>query len=101
MSIYSNEKLADVFKALANPHRLTIFKRLMSCCGDCVCVTDDMKLCVGDLGAEMDIAQSTLSHHLKELKQVGLIHMQRRGKNIDCWINQDILGELTSYFTAS
>ncbi|MDH5183964.1 MAG: metalloregulator ArsR/SmtB family transcription factor [Gammaproteobacteria bacterium] len=88
------------FKALSNPHRLALFHRLMSCCvPGTVCNADEAaRYCVGDLGKGMDIAPSTLSHHLKELKQAGLIQMQREGKTIQCWVEPNVLHTLADFF---
>lgn len=99
MSNYQTDKLAEVFKALSNPHRLALFQRLCSCCAPgTVCDTGDAAICVGDLGEGMDIAPSTLSHHLKELNRAGLVQMQRKGKNIECWVEPSALDELAAFF---
>jgi DNA-binding transcriptional ArsR family regulator len=54
---------------------------------------------VGALGEQLDIAKSTLSHHLKELNQAGLIHMERKGKQVMCWVDPQILLALSGYFS--
>ena len=78
----SVDRYADMFKALSNPHRLTIFLRLSSCCvPGTVCEPDDMvRSCVGDLGQNLGLSPSTVSHHIKELHRAGLIRMERRGQ---------------------
>ncbi len=53
---------------------------------------------MGQLGEELDVAPSTVSHHLKELRQTGLITVERKGKNIACWINGEALSRLTNLF---
>lgn len=75
-----------MFKALSNPHRLVIFLRLLSCCppGTGVCTEEQAWRYVGELGAELNVASSTVSHHMKELRQAGIIKVERRGKNIEC-----------------
>ena len=89
-----------MFKALSNPNRLALFQRLMTCCapGTKCDPTQAAKVCVGDLGEGLEIAPSTLSHHLKTLHEAGLINMQRRGKNIDCWVDPAILKQLAGFF---
>jgi ArsR family transcriptional regulator len=89
-----------MFKALSNSHRLQIFNILTGCCEPgTACSTDEMMgCCVGDLDNQLNIASSTLSHHLKELNHAGLIDMQRRGKQIFCSINPMTLTELRSLF---
>ncbi|HEB94672.1 MAG TPA: ArsR family transcriptional regulator [Gammaproteobacteria bacterium] len=95
-----NQRLAEAFKALSNPNRLKIFQQLMDCCTPgTVCSTEEVtKSCVGDLGNGLDIAPSTLSHHIKELSRAGLIRMERRGQHVDCWIDPGILEQLSRFF---
>jgi len=61
-------------------------------------VLETLHFCVGDLGEGLDIAASTLSHHLKELNRAGLVRMERRGKHIECWLEPEVLGELARFF---
>ncbi len=91
---------ASRFKALGHPHRLQIFLRLATCCAPgSTCQGDDaMRRCVGELAAELDIVPSTVSHHLKELAQAGLIATERCGREIRCWIEPDVLRELGGFF---
>ncbi len=94
--------LADMFKALGNPHRLALFHRLTTCCapGTC-CDLESVRFTVGQLGEGLGIAPSTLSHHLKELHRAGLIEMERRGKQVICWIDAGVLKQLVDFFTAT
>ena len=89
-----------MFKALSNPNRLKIYLQLMNCCEPgTVCSTEDAtKCCVGDLGDGLDIAASTLSHHIKELSRAGLIQMERRGQHVDCWVDPNTVRELNQFF---
>ena len=96
MSNSSNDNMAMKFKALANPVRLTIFKELTQCCE--VGSSCDIQRCVGDLATLVNIAPSTLSHHLKELNRAGLISMQRAGKNMMCSVDLKVLDVLSDYF---
>jgi ArsR family transcriptional regulator len=104
----SNYKTIDLdhysvmFKALSNPHRLQIFNILTNCCEPgTVCSTDEMtSCCVGELDQQLNIASSTLSHHLKELNRAGLVNMKREGKQIFCSINPSTLIELGNLFSA-
>lgn len=91
-----------MFKALGNPHRLALFSQLMSCCtpGTKCNPQQAVRFCVGELGEGLDIAPSTLSHHLKELHRAGLVSTERKGKNIECWVEPEVLKELTGFFQA-
>lgn len=94
------EKFSEIFKALSNTNRLNIFLRLVSCCvKGKSCNTENIPTCAGDIGSNMDIAPSTLSHHLKELRNAGLIHMKRRGQNMECWVEENILHDLAGFFS--
>lgn len=100
------EEYAHIFKALSNPNRLKIFLRLSSMCGtpasadEQVC-KPDMKgcSCVGDIGKFLDIAPSTISHHLKELRQAGLITMARRGQKMECEIDPKMATTVGAFFS--
>ena len=102
MSNYSihTEQLADMFKALGNPHRLALFRRLSSCCSPGTLCDAELaaRHSVSELGEQLTIAPSTLSHHLKELNRAGLIHMRRDGKSVKCWVEPTTLKVLTDFF---
>lgn len=97
------EYYAKQFKALSNPHRLALFQRLATCCppGTLCMVDEAARYCVSQLGEGVDIAPSTLSHHLKELNRAGLIQMARKGKQVECWVEPQILDQLASFFGGS
>ncbi len=93
--------LSSAFKALSNPNRLAIFRRLLTCCeiGTSCELEQCMKVVVGDLGKDINIAASTLSHHLKELNQAGLIIMERRGQHVECWVNTEMVKHLAGFLS--
>ena len=105
MSNYSIDfhKRAEMFKALGNPHRLAIFQRLTRCCAPgTVCdVEDAIRFTVGEIGEDLEIAPSTVSHHLKELLRAGLIETRRNGKTIECWIEPELLDQLSGFFNVN
>ena len=94
--------LAEIFKALSNSNRLKIFLRLSTCCAPgTVGFMDDQESSryVGQLGEELDIVKSTVSHHLKELRRVGLIRMERQGQKIACWVDPAAIDKLRQFFS--
>lgn len=96
------ERQARLFKALSNPHRLALFQRLMRCCtpGTVCDAQAAARYSVGALGEGLSIAPSTLSHHLKELNQAGLVQTRRNGKQVECWVEPSLLNELAVFFSA-
>ncbi|MDT8447266.1 MAG: metalloregulator ArsR/SmtB family transcription factor [bacterium] len=93
----------EQFKALSNPHRLALFHRLSTCCPvGTRCDTEAViRFTVGQLGEGLDIAPSTLSHHLKELSRAGLIQTERQGKQVLCWVEGETLQRLAAFFGES
>ena len=97
--------LAAEFKALGDPTRLRIFEFLRSCC--CPVAVDESggvspvvgptvgEVCCRITGVER--VTSTISFHLKELRNAGLITMERRGKHILCGVRQDAIDQLAAY----
>ena len=96
------DKLARMFRALSNPNRLRLFMNLLEeskldlakgRIHDCFLV----KL-LGGLG---DIGAPTVSHHVKELADAGLIHTQREGKQLICSVDPDGLAALRASLTVT
>lgn len=72
-------ELASLAKALAHPARIAILEHLLSI-NSCVC---------GDLVGVIDLAQPTISQHLKELKNAGLIQGTVEGTRVCYCINSE------------
>ena len=70
--------LAQVFKALADPVRL----RLVSLIG----AHQGGEVCVCELTTAFDLTQPTISHHLKVLREAGIIDSERRGTWVYYWL---------------
>ncbi len=64
-------ELERVFKALADRHRVKILNRLLSAGGEAVCVCDFEDL--------LGLKQSTVSYHLKQLLDAGIVEREKRG----------------------
>ena len=98
------ERLAGMLKALSSPQRLHLFMKLTHCCepeGCCTTTAEGIRQCVGDLARDMDLAASTVSHHLKELRQAGVMNMERCGQRIECWISEDAMRLLAEFFAGA
>lgn len=80
--------LAQRFKALGDPIRLRLLSRITSAPGG--------EICVCDLTADdFDVTPPTISHHLKILREAGLITGERRGTWVYYRPVTDVLTELS------
>jgi ArsR family transcriptional regulator, arsenate/arsenite/antimonite-responsive transcriptional repressor len=67
--------VVPVLKALSDETRLAIVELLLG---------SDEELCACDIEAQFDLAQPTISHHLRVLRESGLIETERRGQWLYC-----------------
>ena len=73
------EELAKAFKALGHPARLTILSKLSS----------QDRHCCGDICSTLPLAQSTVSQHLKVLRECGFIELETAGQQSHYHINRE------------
>jgi ArsR family transcriptional regulator len=66
----AQERVLGVFKALADGTRLDVFRLIAA---------QDESICACDIVDRFDVSQPTIAHHLKVLRQAGLISVSRRG----------------------
>src|SRR5437764_1027418 len=69
LPVEARHELAARFKALADPTRVALVNRLAAADEVCVC----------DLNAAFELSQPTISHHLRILREAGLVEASRRG----------------------
>lgn len=81
--------IATIAKALGHPARIAIIEYLLKV-NSCIC---------GDIVNELPLAQPTISQHLKELKQAGLIKGNIEGNSICYCINDNTFNILKEYFS--
>jgi ArsR family transcriptional regulator len=84
------EQLAEVAKALGDPVRLQLVDVLKRHAG---------KVCVCELVPLFDLSQPTVSHHLKVLREAGLVGSERQGLWAYYFVNPDALEELTAWLS--
>lgn len=82
--------IAQIAKAFGHPARVAILQHLIKI-NACIC---------GDLVDEIGLAQPTISQHLKELKNLGIIKGNIEGTSVCYCINQDKWTEIESLFTS-
>jgi ArsR family transcriptional regulator len=88
--------IAQQLKALGHAKRLELFQLIRSqrfCCYAAGSGSAQSAR-VGDLVRECELAPSTVSHHLKELRTAGLIEMERCGQLFFCRAREDVLERL-------
>jgi len=83
-------RMAAIAKALGDPVRLQLVDVLRKHAGT---------VCVCELVPLFDISQPTLSHHLKILRQAGIVDSERRGLWAYYYVLPDALKELTAWLT--
>jgi len=92
--------LAKIFKALSNEQRLKIFEMIYRenqrifqdescCCG--------VKKAFSMICENLNISKSTISHHIKELQNAGLIECTKDGQSCICKINENVLEEIKNF----
>lgn len=89
LGLMNLDDAAARLEALGNPTRLKIYRTLVRAGAE--------GLSVGRLQASIDIAASTLSHHLKSLVVVNLVTQTREGTTLVCHANYDLMRDLLGY----
>ena len=84
------ERMARVAKALGDPIRLQLVDVLRKHAG---------KVCVCELVPLFDLSQPTVSHHLKVLREAGIVGSERRGLWAYYYVNPEAVEELTHGFS--
>ncbi|MEV1012095.1 metalloregulator ArsR/SmtB family transcription factor [Streptomyces sp. NPDC049881] len=86
------EGAARMFKALGDPVRLRLFTAVAAHGGEEVCVCD-----IPDVG----VSQPTVSHHLKKLREAGLLTSERRGTWVFYRVEPAVLAAMARMLTAA
>ena len=82
-------QMATIAKALGHPARIAIIEYLMKV-NECIC---------GDIVNELPLAQPTVSQHLKELKNAGIIKGNIDGNSVCYCIDEKTIEILNTYFS--
>jgi len=84
------ERMAEVAKALGDPVRMQLVDVLRKHAG---------KVCVCELVPLFDLSQPTVSHHLKKLRDAGLVGSERQGLWAYYYVKPEALRELSGWLT--
>lgn len=93
LSAESAGDLSIMFKALGDPVRLRLLSLVASHAGG--------EACVCDISDSFNLSQPTISHHLKVLRQAGLLDCERRGTWVYYWVVSACLQQLSSVLSAA
>jgi DNA-binding transcriptional ArsR family regulator len=82
---------ASLLSQLGNISRLKIVRELVR--------AGHAGMPVGEIRTRLDIPNSTLSHHLSHLRNVGLIRQEREGTFLRCFVNYDHIDGIVAFLT--
>ncbi|WP_179468180.1 ArsR/SmtB family transcription factor [Mycolicibacterium vinylchloridicum] len=82
------DELARMFKALGDPVRLRMLSLIASHEGG--------QCCVCDISPSFELSQPTISHHLKTLREAGLLDCERRGTWVHYWVIPTAIAQLSA-----
>jgi ArsR family transcriptional regulator, arsenate/arsenite/antimonite-responsive transcriptional repressor len=85
------ERMAAVAKALGDPIRMQLVDVLRKHAG---------KVCVCELVPLFDLSQPTVSHHLKVLREAGLVGSERRSLWAYYYVNPEVLKEISAWLSS-
>jgi len=89
-------ELAEQFKALADPSRLRILELLKRPKASCCSIGKRGGMCACDIESELELSQPTISHHMKVLREAGLVEAEKIGQWMWYRRNEERLRELAS-----
>jgi ArsR family transcriptional regulator len=84
------DRLAKLAKALGDPIRMQLVDVLRKHAG---------KVCVCELVPLFDLSQPTVSHHLKKLREAGIVGSERRGLWAYYYVNPEAMEELSAWLS--
>lgn len=96
---------ARIFKALSNEQRLKIFMMIYKKCCSSTASSGKTGFDKGSVEKAfsmvcdcMNISRSTISHHIKELQNAGVVTCERTGRNFRCTVNEDAVNAIKEFF---
>ncbi len=89
LSVQDAAGLAGVFKALSDPVRLRVLSA--------VAARANHEACVCDLSEGIDVTQPTISHHLKVLREAGLLSSERRASWVYYRVEPAVLARVSAF----
>ncbi len=91
MTAAEADRLAPMFKALGDPVRLRMASMIAA----------HPEVCVCELTPAFELSSATISHHLKTLREAGLVDSERRGTFVYYWVRPEALASLSALLSVS
>ena len=91
------KQLSRVFKALSNPNRLQIYLEVLSNLQSGI-AAPEAGCGIADLIGKLSVGAPTISHHVKELVDAGLVTVEKNGKFVICHLNEEMQKHLNLFF---
>ena len=85
------ENAADCLAELGHPTRLSIYRLLVK--------TGNQGMTVGEIGRQLEIAPTTLNHHIEHLRRTDLIQKVKDGRMVWCKANYQVMDHLIEYLS--
>ncbi|MBO9202331.1 MULTISPECIES: ArsR/SmtB family transcription factor [Niastella] len=85
-----SKKIEKISRALADPHRLRILEKFKK--------KHDPLYC-SEIHDFLDLAQPSVSHHLKQLVEADLLIPEKEGRNLKYNLNQEVLNDYIAFLT--
>jgi DNA-binding transcriptional ArsR family regulator len=89
--------LSRVFKALSNPNRLQIYLEVLAHRHSGI-AAPEAGCGIADLINKLSVGAPTISHHVKELVDSGLVRVEKNGKFVTCHLNEAMQNQLSVFF---
>ena len=90
--------LSRTFKALSNPNRLQIYLEVLAHRHSGI-AAPEAGCGIADLIGKLSVGAPTISHHVKELVDAGLVSVEKNGKYVTCHLNEKMQQQLSAFFS--
>ncbi len=91
------KNISKLFKALADENRLKILLYINEKKCKCDDLSCDFQPCLKDISQNIDLSLPTISHHIKELINAGLVYTKKKGRWVFCTIEEDAFKDILSF----